>query len=70
MAAPEDAMAQRERLKQKRLAEKERRVSPVSNEREIFGKVPTEENKATVSDCDSDLDEVSETEESTAVMTM
>ena len=67
---PEDAIAQRERLKQKRLAEKERRVSPVSNEREIFGKVPIDTNKAAVSDCESDLDEVSEAEESIAVMTM
>lgn len=67
---PEDAIAQRERLKQKRLAEKESRVSPVSNEREIFRKVPTEENEATVSDCDSSLDEGGEIEESTAVMTM
>ena len=67
---PEDAIAQRERLKQKRLAEKESRVSPVSNEREIFGKVPTEENEAAVSDSDSDLSESSEIEESMAVMTM
>ena len=67
---PEDAIAQRERLKEKRLAEKESRVSPVANEREIFGKVPTEENEAAVSDCGSDFDEVSEVEESTAMLTM
>lgn len=54
---PEDAIAQRERLKQKRIAEREQRVEPVSEVREQSGNVPDENVQAAVSDSDDSLDE-------------
>lgn len=54
---PEDAIAQRERLKQKRIAERERRNEPVSEVQEPSNNVPEESVQAAVSDPDSNLDE-------------
>lgn len=54
---PEDAIAQRERLKQKRIAAREQRIEPVSEVREQSGNVPDESVQAAVSDPDDSLDE-------------
>ncbi len=54
---PEDAIAQRERLKQKRIAEREQSVDPVSEIREQIGNVPDESVQAAVSNSDGSLDE-------------
>ncbi len=52
---PEDAIAQRERLKQKRIAEREQRNEPVSEVREQRGNVPDESVQATASNPDDSL---------------
>lgn len=54
---PDDAIAQRERLKQKRIAAREQRVEPVSEFQEQSGNVPDESVQAAVSDPDGSLDE-------------
>lgn len=54
---PEDAIAQRERLKKKRIAESERRNEPVSDVREQSGNLPDESAQAAVSDCEHEFEE-------------
>lgn len=54
---PEDAIAQRERLKQKRIAERERRNEPVSEVQEPSNNVPEESVQAAVSDCEHEFEE-------------
>ncbi len=59
---PEDAIAQRERLKQKRIAEREQRVEPVSEIREQSGNVYDESVQAAVSDSEQSFEEENEFE--------
>ncbi len=54
---PEDAIAQRERLKAEREAARERTVSLVSRETTEVGETPAEEESQAVSDFDGDSDE-------------
>ena len=49
---PEDALAQRERLRAEREAARNARVRPVSSETDEVGERPTEEESPAVSDCD------------------
>lgn len=58
---PEQAIAQRERLRQERIAAREQRVEPVSEIRELNENVPDEISEPTESECegfeeDQDLD--------------
>ena len=57
----EDAITQRERLKQERIAAREQRVEPISEIRELNENVPDENFEPTESECegfeeDQDLD--------------
>lgn len=54
---PEDAIAQRERLKAEREAARERAVSPVSSETNEVGETPAAEESPAVSDFESNSDE-------------
>lgn len=54
---PEDALAQRERLKQKRIAARERNSEPMSEVQNESGEQPTETENAVVGDCDEDFEE-------------
>ncbi len=49
---PEDAIAQRERLKQERIAAREQRVAAVFDDRQEVGETPDESMNAAVSDCE------------------
>ena len=48
---PEDAIAQRERLKQERIAAREQRVEPVSEVQELNENVPDEISEPSESEC-------------------
>ena len=63
---PEDGIAQRERLRQERIAAREQRVEPVNEVREEIGETPDENLEAAVSDCD----DFEETEDEGMAMTM
>lgn len=54
---PEDAIKQRERLKQERIAAREQRVEPVRDVQEINDNVPDENSEPTVSEYDEDLEQ-------------
>ena len=54
---PEDAIAQRERLKQERIAAREQRNAAVSSENAEFDTVPDENPGAAVSDCEGNSEE-------------
>ncbi len=49
---PEDAIAQRERLKQERIAAREQRVAAVCDDRQKVRETPDENLEAAVSDCE------------------
>ena len=57
---PEDAIAQRERLKQKRITAREQARATVSSRSEEFAVVPTEEQNGAVSDCEGISEEETE----------
>lgn len=59
---PEDAIKQRERLKQERIAAREQRVEPVSEVRELSGNVPDENFQADVGDSEQSFEEENEFE--------
>lgn len=49
----EDAITQRERLKQERIAAREQRVEPVSEVQELNENVPDENSEPTESECEN-----------------
>ena len=49
---PEDAIAQRERLKQKRIAAREQRVEPVNEVQELNENIPDEISEPSESECE------------------
>ena len=57
MAHPEDAIAQRERLKQERIAAREQRVEPVSEVQEQCENVPDEPDEAVTNDFEEEYEE-------------
>ena len=59
---PEDALKQRERLKQERIAAREQRVEAVSELRELSSNVPDENFQADVSDSEPNFEEENEFE--------
>ena len=65
---PEDAIAQRERLKAEREAARNERVQAVSGDDQANGETPAEEQNAAVSDCDGADEE--ETEDLSVTMSM
>ncbi len=65
----EDAIAQRERLKQERIAVREQRVEPVSDVREEIENVPDEISEPSESEC-GDFEEYEEDEELGMEMSM
>ncbi|MBR1384279.1 MAG: hypothetical protein IJ555_10810, partial [Ruminococcus sp.] len=71
---PEDAIAQRERLKAERESARNERVRPVSQDEGDVGETPDEEQAGTVGDLSSSLGEEAEndelTEETTVTMNM
>ena len=54
---PEDAIAQRERLKQERIAAREQRVEPVSEVQEQCENVPDEPDEAVTNDFEEEYEE-------------
>lgn len=54
---PEDAIAQRERLKQERIAQREQRTEPVSEVSEQCDNIPDEMIKGVTNDCGEDFEE-------------
>ncbi|MBR1383686.1 MAG: hypothetical protein IJ555_07750, partial [Ruminococcus sp.] len=60
---PEDAIAQRERLKAEREAARNERVSPVSQDEGEVVETPDEEQNGNVDDLSGSLDEEAENEE-------
>ncbi len=54
---PEDAIKQRERLKQERIAAREQHVEPVSEVQEQCDNVPNEVVQGVTNDCDEDFEE-------------